>query len=146
MESSKRASGRGAHACSDWLRPEIPCHDTCCLCLHCPAPLKIMQVSRTLLIHLMDAVKGHWPRGVAIGHWKMVIDQLWGYRLSMNGRPALNVVGRPCLPAKSCLTTADDRQSMANTFTSIMFDAVENIAKSKLGLTLKDLGFTRYIG
>lgn len=41
---------------------------------------------------------------------------------------------------------SDDRQSMANTFTSIMFDAVENIAKSKLGLTLKDLGFTRYIG
>ena len=41
---------------------------------------------------------------------------------------------------------SDDRQSMANTFTSITFDAVNKILQSNVNLTLKSLGFTRYNG
>ena len=99
-------------------RSEIRRHATCCLCLHCSGPLKTAQVLRLLLDHLLSSMEGHRPRGIVTGHGKVVIDQLYSSRLEMNSRLALNVIGRPTLPAESCFAAAEGKQGMAMHFQS----------------------------
>ena len=98
------------------LRSEIRCHATCCLCLHCFAPLKTAQVSRMLLNHSLSVVGGHRPKYRIIGQDKKVIDQKYGSRPDVCSRLALKMADRPYLPAECCFAAAEDKQSMAMHF------------------------------
>ena len=98
------------------LRSEIHRHVTCCLCLHCSAPLRTMQVSRMLLNHLLSTVGCHWLKFKATGQEELVIDHLWGPRLTIHSQPALKMADWPSLLAESWFAAAEDRQSMAMHF------------------------------
>lgn len=91
---------------------------SCCFCLHCFMPLKIAQVPRLVLEHSLNTVGCHRPREMVTGQGELVTDHKWGSQPTMNSRPALKMADRPSLPAESCLTAAEDRQSMAKHFQS----------------------------
>ena len=104
------------HVCSALLGNPSPC--SCCLCLHCSAPLKTTQVPRLLLNCSLNTVGGHRPRGEATGHGKLVIGHKFGSRPTIHSRPALKMADRPSIPAEPYFAVAEDKQSMAMHFQS----------------------------
>lgn len=98
-------------------RSETRCHATCCLCLHCFAPLKIVNILGMLLKHSLSTVGGHRPIYNITGRGKMVIDQKWGSRPDFSSRPALKMADRPSLPAESCFCCSRGQTVHGKVFT-----------------------------
>ena len=87
---------------------ELPLFTLLCSSENCTSPKE----------HSLNIVEGHRPIGNTTGLGEVVIDHLLSSRPPMHGRSALNVVGRPCMPAKNCFVSSRGKTWHGNAFSS----------------------------
>ena len=66
--------------------------------------------------HSWNTMEHHCPRRNITDHGRRVIDHWYGSRPQIFGRSAIEMVGRPCMPAESCFASSRGQPWHGNAF------------------------------